>query len=127
MNLTLKLKVGFIFVYHKNLNHREEPIMFDISNLEHIVEDEITNKKIEKLRAEQEKTRAALAKAEREIERGENKIKRLTRSLSQEQRKARTHRLIERGALLESFITDAENLTNDEVKALLSRTFRGAD
>jgi uncharacterized coiled-coil DUF342 family protein len=89
--------------------------------------DKITNAKIEKLRAEQDATRAALADAEREIEQGENKIKRLTQSLSAETRKARTRRLIERGAIAESFIPNAETLTNDEFKDLLSQAFHGAN
>jgi uncharacterized coiled-coil DUF342 family protein len=89
--------------------------------------DKITNAKIEKLRAEQDATRAALAEAEREIEQGENKIKRLTQSLSAETRKARTRRLIERGAIAESFITNAETLTNDEFKAVLTQAFHAAN
>jgi predicted ribosome quality control (RQC) complex YloA/Tae2 family protein len=100
--------------------------MFDISNLEHIVEDEAADKKIEKLRAEQAKVAERLAAAERELEQGENKIKRLTQSLSAQERKARTRRLIERGAILEAFVPDAETLTNDEVKAVLTRVFRAA-
>jgi uncharacterized coiled-coil DUF342 family protein len=82
--------------------------------------DKITNAKIEKLRAEQDATRAALAEAEREIEQSENKIKRLTQSVSQQARKARTRRLIERGAIAESFVINAETLTNDEFKTVLT-------
>jgi uncharacterized coiled-coil DUF342 family protein len=89
--------------------------------------DKITNAKIEKLRAEQDATRAALAAAELKIEQGENKIKRLTQSLSAETRKARTKRLIERGAIAESIITNAETLTNDEFKAVLTQAFHDAN
>jgi outer membrane protein TolC len=95
-----------------------------ISDLEHIALDEAANKKIEKLRAEQAKVAEQIAKAEREVEQAENKIKRLTGAASKEKRKARDHRLIQRGALLETFIPDAETLTNDEVKAVLIRVFR---
>ncbi|MCL2053218.1 MAG: DUF3847 domain-containing protein [Oscillospiraceae bacterium] len=38
-------------------------------------------------------------------------------------RKARTKRLIERGAMLESFIPSAENVSNDEVMSLLKKLF----
>jgi predicted nucleic acid-binding Zn-ribbon protein len=89
--------------------------------------DKITNAKIEKLRAEQTATLAALAEAEREIEQSENKIKRLTQSLSAETRKARTRRLIERGAIAESFVMNAETLTNDEFKAVLTQAFHAAN
>jgi predicted ribosome quality control (RQC) complex YloA/Tae2 family protein len=97
--------------------------MFDISNLEYLVENDAANKKIEKLRAEQVKTAALIAKYEREIEQGENKIKRLMSCQSKQERKARTRRLIERGAITKAFIDNAETLTNDELKAILQRQF----
>ena len=40
-----------------------------------------------------------------------------------EERKARTRRLIERGAILESFIPNADTLTGEQVKALLQEAF----
>ena len=98
--------------------------MFDINNLRNIAEDKIVDAKIEKLRAEQSAVRQEIKKAEREIEQGENKIKRLINSMSTAERKARTRRLIQRGAITEAFITDAENLTNDEVQAALAKVFR---
>ena len=97
--------------------------MFNLSNLQHIKENEIADAKIEKLRAEQEAARREIEKAEHEIKQGENKIKRLMGVLSKEERKARTHRLIERGAILETFIPDADKLTGGEVKAILARVF----
>jgi hypothetical protein len=96
--------------------------VFDLSDIQNIKANEITNAKIEKLRAEQEKTRAAIEDAELKVEQGENKVKRLTQSLSTAERKARTRRLIERGALVESFIPDADLLTNNELKAFLQAT-----
>lgn len=45
------------------------------------------------------------------------------RTLAERQRKERTHRLIERGALLESFIPDAELYTNNEIGEILSFIF----
>jgi hypothetical protein len=98
--------------------------MFDLSDIENIKATEVANKKIEKLRAEQAKTTELIAKYEREIEQGENKIKQLTQSLSKDERKVRTRRLIERGAIAESFIPCAETLTNDEFKTALARAFR---
>ena len=98
--------------------------MFDINNLRNIAEDKIANAKIEKLRAEQNAVRHEIEKAEREIEQGENKIKRLMNYMSTAERKARTRRLIQRGAITEAFISDAENLTNDEIQAALAKAFR---
>ena len=86
--------------------------------------DKITNAKIEKLRAEQEKNRAALADAERELEQLEHRAARLTQSQSAAERKARTRRLIERGAIAESLVPNAAALTNDEFKSVLARVFR---
>jgi hypothetical protein len=83
--------------------------------------DKITNAKIEKLRAEREKTQVALADAERELEQLEHYAARLTQSQPAAVRKARTRRLIERGAIAESFIPNADTLTNDEFKAALNR------
>ncbi len=37
-------------------------------------------------------------------------------------RKARTKRLIERGAILESLVSGAASLTNDQIKAFLEKT-----
>jgi multidrug resistance efflux pump len=98
--------------------------MFDISNLEYLVEDKAIDAKIEKLRAERDATLAKIEKAEREIEQAENKIKRLMRSQSTQEYKARTRRLIQRGAIAEAFIPEAETLTNDEVQERLAQAFR---
>jgi multidrug resistance efflux pump len=48
--------------------------------------------------------------------------KRLLGLQREQERKARTRRLIERGAILESMIDGADTLTNDEVKAFLAKT-----
>ena len=43
------------------------------------------------------------------------------------ERKKRNHRLIERGAILESFIEGASEKTNEEIKDILQKAFRKAD
>jgi anti-sigma factor RsiW len=101
--------------------------MFDIANLEHLVEDKAADAKIAKLRAERDATLAAIEKAKREIEQAENQIKRLMRKHSKQERKARTRRLIQRGAIAEAFIPDAETLTNDEVQERLAQAFESED
>lgn len=67
-----------------------------------------------------EKLSAQIAQTEKEIRQLENRCKRLAGSQSQLERKARTRRLIERGAMLESFIPEAETLTNEQIMSVLS-------
>ena len=52
-----------------------------------------------------------------------NQGKKLEKMASIEERKTRTHRLIERGAILESFIEDASELSGSEIKAILEKVF----
>lgn len=59
----------------------------------------------------------------KEIHQLENRAKRLEQSQSQLERKARTRRLIERGAILESLISEAETLTNEQIQFILSAAF----
>ena len=61
-----------------------------------------------------------IASIEAEIKQLESLRKRLLQQQKEQDRKARTHRLIERGALLESLIDGAEVLTNEDVKAILT-------
>ena len=62
----------------------------------------------------------ALARAE--MQQCENEIKRLVQLQKEADRKARTKRLIARGALLESLIPNAADLTNEQVGAFLGKT-----
>lgn len=68
-----------------------------------------------------------IADANKEIAQLENRLKRLSGEQNQLARKARTRRLIERGAILESFISNAETLTNEQIKSILSIAFRTAE
>ena len=51
----------------------------------------------------------------------ENQVKQLAQKQKEAERKARTRRLIERGALLESFLAEPETLSNDQVKDILMK------
>ena len=51
----------------------------------------------------------------------ENHKKQLIQKQKVEERKLRTRRLIERGAIVESMISDAENMTNEEFKTYIMR------
>lgn len=76
----------------------------------------MASEKIETINAEIEKTKT-------EIRQLENKAKRLTQSHSNLERKARTRRLIQRGAILESLIPQAETLTNEQIQSVLLAAF----
>ena len=52
----------------------------------------------------------------------ENRMKQLQQKQKEQDRKARTKRLIERGAIAESLIPGADALTNEQIKAFLART-----
>lgn len=54
----------------------------------------------------------------------ENQKKRLMQEQKERERKARTKRLIERGAILESLISEADAFTNEQIKAFLEKTIR---
>lgn len=76
----------------------------------------MASEKIETINAEIEKTKT-------EIRQLENRAKRLTQGHSQLERKARTRRLIQRGAILESLIPGAETLTNEQIQSVLLAAF----
>ncbi|GHU80011.1 hypothetical protein FACS1894191_4190 [Clostridia bacterium] len=63
-----------------------------------------------------------IAEAKEKISQYENQLKAIRQQQKSEERKARTKRLIERGAILESLIGNADNLTNDQIKAFLEKT-----
>jgi len=60
-----------------------------------------------------------IAKAEEEIRQLQNKKKKLLNQKRGEERKIRTHRLVERGAILESLLEQPEQYTNEQIKGLL--------
>ena len=72
-----------------------------------------------------EKTREEL---QAEIEDGKKKIRqfenreKMLRKLSKEERRTRSHRLIVRGAVFESIVPEAKDMTDEEAAALLNWT-----
>jgi len=60
-----------------------------------------------------------IANIKTEIRQNENHIKTLLQKKTHAERNARTRRLIERGAILESLVYQAESLTNEQLKLLL--------
>jgi hypothetical protein len=60
-----------------------------------------------------------IALAKEDIKQHENKLKQLQQRQKEQERKDRTRRLIERGAILESLIDGAADLDNERIKAIL--------
>ncbi len=74
----------------------------------------VSNK--EKLLAKQDRLRE-------DKQRVESRIRALQNQIKEADRKARTHRLCSRGGMLESFLPDPENITDDTVMDLLKKLF----
>ncbi len=64
-----------------------------------------------------------IAKTQEQINQLTTKKKRLISEQKQAERKKRTKRLIERGAILESVISSAEEFSNEQLQALLIEIF----
>ena len=67
-------------------------------------------------------TEERLAKIRERKKQIKNEEKLLIQKHKTEERKVRTRRLIERGAILESLIENATELTNDQITTILKRT-----
>ena len=65
-------------------------------------------------------------KYEKKLVQLKNQEKKIRKRASLEERKKRNHRLVERGAILESFIEGASEKSNEEIKAILQRAFQKA-
>ena len=70
-----------------------------------------------------EKTRedlqAEIEDGKKKIRQFENREKMLRQKLSKEERRTRSHRLIVRGAVFESIVPEAKDMTDEEAAALL--------
>jgi len=62
--------------------------------------------------------------AENEMKQQENRLKELRQQYKAQEGKERTHRLIERGAILESLIDEAVTFTNEQIKTFLEKTVK---
>ena len=82
---------------------------------------------LDKVKAEIESKQEEKEKYEKKLAQLKNQEKKLKRMASIAERKKRNHRLIERGAILESFIEGASEKTNEEIKDILQKAFRKAD
>ena len=66
-----------------------------------------------------EECNAELVRTQKKIRQFENREKMLRQKLSKEERRTRSHRLIVRGAVFESIVPEAKDMTDEEAAALL--------
>ncbi len=66
-----------------------------------------------------EELQAEIEDGKKKIQQFENREKMLRQKLSKEERRTRSHRLIVRGAVFESIVPEAKNMTDEEAAALL--------
>ena len=79
--------------------------------------------KVKKFEANIADTKDELAEAKAQLQQLENHKTRLINQSKTAERKARTRRLIERGAIVESLIKGAAEMSNEQLKYLLERAF----
>ena len=76
-------------------------------------------KKLEQIRQESKEIKDKIDNTEERLRQLKNQEKKILKQDIVKRRKERTHRLITRGAILESLIENAEELTDEEIKILL--------
>ena len=76
-------------------------------------------KKLEQIRRESKEIKDKIDNTEERLRQLKNQEKKILKQDIIKRRKERTHRLITRGAILESLIENAEELTDEEIKILL--------
>lgn len=76
-------------------------------------------KKLEQIRQESKEIKEKINDTEERLRQLKNQEKKILKQDIIKRRKERTHRLITRGAILESLIENAEELTDEEIKILL--------
>ena len=88
-------------------------------------------RKLEQIRQESKEIKDKIDDTEERLRQLKNQEKKILKQDIVKRRKERTHRLITRGAILESLIENAEELTDEEIKILLeeatkTKEFKGA-
>ena len=76
-------------------------------------------KKLEQIKQESKEIKDKIEDTEERLRQLKNQEKKILKQDIVKRRKERTHRLITRGAILESLIENAEELTDEEIKILL--------
>lgn len=81
-------------------------------------------KKLEQIRKESREIKNKIDDTEERLRQLKNQEKKILKQDIEKRRKERTHRLITRGAILESLIENAEELTDEEIKILLEEAIK---
>ena len=81
-------------------------------------------KKLEQIRQESKEIKDKIDDTEERLRQLKNQEKKMLKRDIVKRRKERTHRLIPRGAILESFIENTEELTDEEIKILLEEAIK---
>ena len=81
-------------------------------------------KKLEQIRKESKEIKGKIDDTEERLRQLKNQEKKILKQDIVKRRKERTHRLITRGAILESLIENAEELTDEEIKILLEEAIK---
>ena len=81
-------------------------------------------KKLEQIRQESKEIKDKIDNTEERLRQLKNQEKKILKQDIEKRRKERTHRLITRGAILESLIENAEELTDEEIKILLEEAIK---
>lgn len=76
-------------------------------------------KKLDQLRQDSKEIKDKIGDTEERLRQLKNQENKILKQDIIKRRKERTHRLITRGAILESLIENAEELTDEEIKILL--------
>ena len=76
-------------------------------------------RKLEQIRQDSKEIKGKIDATEERLRQLKNQEKKILKQDTVKKRKERTHRLITRGAILESLIENAEELTDEEIKILL--------
>ena len=76
-------------------------------------------KKLDQIRQDSKEIKDKINDIEERLRQLKNQEKKILKQDIVKRRKERTHRLITRGAILESLIENAEELTDEEIKILL--------
>ena len=78
-------------------------------------------KKLDQLRQESKEIKDKINDTEERLRQLKNQEQKILKQDIVKRRKERTHRLITRGAILESLIENAKELTDEEIKILLEK------
>ncbi len=82
-----------------------------------------TEAEIEKVLAERNKLQAELDRLTKKETQEEHRLATMQNRYKEQKRRSRNHRLIERGAILESLIPNAKSYTNEQIKHIIKIAF----